>query len=198
MSQQTLYYRAHIKDEALLYPDQLNGDLETYLLENIRETNEKKVAEKGYIVKINRVLERKNGTIDMSNFNTNAIVPVKYDCYLCSPQEDMEIIARVRNTTVKRIIIAENGPVEVAIKGKSIDTTKFVLQDNVVYKIGDSKPISVGDYVKVIIVNTKYVKGFKNITVMAKLIDMASESEIAQFKRDMALVYGDEEDEEMI
>lgn len=195
MTQKPLYYHAHIDDTALLYPDQLNGDYETYLLENIRETNEKRVANMKFIIKVNSIVEKKNGVIDMSNFGTNVIVPVKYHCNVCSPQENMIIIARVHNVSIKRLVVAENGPVVVAISGQSIDESKFVHKDNQIFKLSDNKPLDIGDYIKVIIVQTKYVSGSKNIVVSAKLIDMATEEEIRQYKSDIAKAYGDYDDE---
>lgn len=190
-----LYYRAHLAANVLLYPDQLNGDLNTYLLENLRETIEGKVIDKGYIVKVNSILWCGDGKIDMSNFNTNVIVPVKYDCYLCAPQEDMEIIMQVSNVSIKRLIIATNGPVEAAIQSRNINPAKFSVRNNVVIRNSDEKAIDVGDYIKVIIDNPSYIKGFKNIITTAKLVDLASDEEIANFNKESKLVFGDDDDE---
>lgn len=195
MSQTMLYYRAHIATDVLLYPDQLDGDVQTYLLENLRETIEGTVIDKGYIVKVNSILWRGVGKIDMSNFNTNVIVPVKYDCYLCAPREDMEIIMQVSNVSIKRLIIATNGPVEAAIQSRNVNPAKFSVRNNVVIRNSDEKAIDVGDYIKVIVDNPSYIKGFKNIITTAKLVDLASAEEIANFNKESKLVFGDDDDE---
>lgn len=198
MTQSTLYYRTQLTTDVILFANQINGNMEEHLLENLKANIEGKVTENGNVIKVLKLVSYERGKIDTSNFSANVVFPIKYECFLCAPVKDMEMVAKVKNTTIKRIIIAVNGPVLASISLSDVDTTKFRIQDNDVYYVANDKIVSKNDYIKVVVTGANNIKGSRNIMAVCKLVDMASPSEIERFKKDKVLVHGETDDDEMI
>lgn len=199
MAQQNLYYRTQLDTTVSLLPDQINGNIDDNILINLKAKIEKKATEHGIILNVTKLINYSIGKIDRSNFMGTTIFPVKYECFVCSPIKNLEIVCRIENI-IKGYIIGINGPIIIAIQFNEIDTQNFENRNNAIHHIKSDKPIQKSDYIKVSIINISNNKGEKNITVICKLLNMATKDEIQAFQRDQLLVSGDlgESESEMI
>jgi len=189
MANLSLYYLTQLEGKVSLLPNQIDGNIDNHLLENLRAKIEGKTIEHGIVLKINRLIDYEYGLIDKANFMGTTVYQVKYECFICSPTKDLEIICRVANN-IKGFLVAQNGPVLIAIQFNNIDTQKFTIKDDNIVHIKTNKPIEKGDYLKVSIINIKNTLGSKNILTMAKLLNLASKEEIQSFQQDQQLATG--------
>lgn len=183
-----LYYRAQLSADITVFPDQLNGSLEDNIYENLKANVEGKVVERGCIIKIlgQENMKYGSGRIDVSNSGANVIYPVSFDCILCSPDKDMEIVVKVTRTDVKDIIYAENGPIMTFIYkfSSDVDTTRFNISNGDVIEKESGRKLKVGDKVKVIIMTTQINKGDRQIITIGKLVSFASPSDVSKYKKE--------------
>lgn len=200
MAQISLYFRTQIETKVSLFPEQITANMDDHILANLKTQIEGKSNDKGIILKINRLIEYKHGMIDKANFMGTTVLPVKYECFICSPVKDLEIVCLLENI-VKGFLIAKNGPVIVAIQFNNIDTQQFEISNNNIISLRTKKVIQKGDYLKVTIININSNLGEKQIVTMCKLSNLPTRDEIESFKQDQLLVTNndfDDDDQEFI
>lgn len=192
MSQINLYYKTQLETNINLFPKQIMSNIDEHILENLITKVKGKVTEYGIIMKINNLLDYNYGIIDKSNLTGTTIYSVKYECLLCSPVKDLEIICTVENI-IKGFIIGQNGPITVAIAMNNIDLNKFNISiaDNSLEHIKSKKKINKKDYIKVSIIEINNELGEKNIITICKLINIANDAEIKRYLNDMSMIYSD-------
>ena len=186
MAQIGLYYRTQLETKISLLPEQIDGDIDNHLLKNLKAKIEGKTNENGIVLKINRLIDYSNGMIDKINSMGSTVFPIKYECFICSPTKDLEMICILENI-VKGYLIAKNGPVIVAIQYNNIDTKKFEIHDRNIILSKTKVPVKKGDYLKVSVINIKDNLGEKNLVTMCKLLNMATKEEIMVFEEDQIL-----------
>lgn len=186
--QSNLYYRTQMTTKVSLLPDQMNADIDDNLLFNLKKKIINKVISVGIVLKVIKIIDYDYGVIDKSNFMSCFVYNIKFDCYLCSPVKDNEIVCVVENI-VKKLIFAKNGPVIVTIPHNSIDSQKFFIKDaNTVVHTKTNTPIKTGAFLKVLIASTRNNRGESQIIVIGKLLDMADKNDIASYNKDMEIV----------
>ncbi|BCS83179.1 putative DNA-directed RNA polymerase subunit [Cotonvirus japonicus] len=191
MAQQNLYYQTELQDSVSLLPNQMDSNIDEYLLKNLEAKVKGKITKDGIVLKINRIIDYDNGIITKTNFAGTAVYNVSYECLICSPTKNLSVICVVENI-IKGYIICVNGPVIIAILFNNIDTQKFKLDNGNVVYLHNEKPIEKGDYVKVSIINIKNNLNEKRITAISKLLDLASNDEIKLFKEDQIIAVNGE------
>jgi len=160
--------------------------MDTDILINIKFNLIKKVENKcnknGYIVKVYKILENKNGIIHPENFNATAIFDIKYSCKLCMPIESTTIICQIRNIN-KVLMVAENGPILAIILSNNINMENFKYNSTStgLINIKTKKELLVSDYIKINIISKTFNFGDNQIKIMAYLEDVATESEVSTF-----------------
>lgn len=187
MAQISLYYRTQLETKVSLLPEQINGNMDDHLLDNLKAKIEGKTIDNGIVLKINRLIDYNYGMIDKANLMGTTVFLVKYECFICSPTKYLEITCVLENI-VKGYLIAKNGPVIVAIQFNNIDSQKFEIHDNTIILSKSKTPIKKGDYLKVSVISINNNLGEKNIVTMCKLLNIASKEEIKSFKDDQLLV----------
>lgn len=195
MAQVSLYYRTQLETKVSLLPEQITGDMDKYLLKNLKVKTEGKTNESGIVLRVNKLIDYGDGIIDKINFMGVTVFPVIYECFICSPTKDLEIICVIENI-VKGFLIAKNGPVIVAIQYNNIDSKKFEIRNNEVTVIKTKEAIKKGDFIKVSIININSNYGEKHIVTMCKLLNLASKDEIKIFEDDQTIVSGNNRDDE--
>lgn len=194
MAQISLYYRTQLDTKVSLFPEQINGNMDDHILQNLRAKIEGKSIDNGIVLRINQLISYDYGMIDKTNFMGTTVFPVKYECFICSPTKNLEIICVMENI-IKGFLIAKNGPVVVAIQFNNIDTQKFEINgNNIIYK-KTKKSIEKGAYLKVSIININNNLGEKNIVTMCKLINLASTDEIQSYEQDQLIITNGREDD---
>lgn len=189
MAQINLYYKTQLETKVSLLPEQINGNIDDNILNNLRVKVEGKIDENGIVIKINRLIDYTYGMIDKTNFMGTTVYTVKYECLLCSPIKSLEIIGVVDNI-VKGYIIGRNGPVIIVVEFNNINPQIFEISNNTIVDLQTKKPIEKGNYIKVSIININNNLGEKNIVVMCKLLSFASEDEITHFHEEQQLISG--------
>ena len=173
MAHLSLYYRTQLETKVSLLPEQIDGSMDNHILENVKGKIEGKSIDNGIVLKINRLINYDYGMIDKANFMGTTVFAVKYECFICSPIKDLEIICILENI-VKGYLIGKNGPVIVAIQLNNIDTQKFEISGNNIISIKSKKTIEKGEYLKVSIISINNNLGEKNIVTMCKLMGLAT------------------------
>jgi DNA-directed RNA polymerase subunit E'/Rpb7 len=187
MSQTNLYYPTQLETKVSLLPEQIDGDMDAHLLENLRSKVEGKCMENGIVLRVNKIIDYDYGMIDKANFMGTTVYNIKYECFICSPTKELEIICVLENI-VKGYLIGRNGPIVIAVQFNNIDTRKFKIADNNIYNIKTDTPLKKGDHIRVSIINVNNNLGEKNIITVCKLIGMAGKEDVRKFNDEQALM----------
>lgn len=187
MAQQSLYYQTQLENKVSLLPEQINANMDDHLLQNLKTKIEGKSIDNGIVLKINRLIDYNYGMIDKANFMGTTVYTVKYECFLCSPVKNLEIIC-VLDSIVKGYLIGRNGPVIIAIEFNNIDTQKFQISGTNIIYLKNKKPIQKGDHIKVSIISINNNLEEKNIVTICKLLNIANSDEIKSFNEDQLLI----------
>lgn len=199
MTETNLYYRTQLETKVSLLPEQINGNMNDHILSNLKAKIEGKTLDSGIILKVIRLIDKGMGVVDKSNLMGTTVYLVKYECFICSPTKNLEIICVVENI-IKGYLIGKNGPVMVAIQFNNIDTQKFETSGNSIINLKTKNPINKGDHIKVSIISVNNNLGEKSIVTMCKLLSMASKEDIKSFEEDQILAMDGsvDDDEEFI
>jgi DNA-directed RNA polymerase subunit E'/Rpb7 len=187
MAQISLYYRTQLEEKVSLLPEQIDGNMDDHILENLKAKIQGKTIDNGIVLKINRLIDYNYGMIDKANFMGTTVFSVKYECFICSPTKDLEIICMLDNI-IKGYLIAKNGPVIAVIQFNNIDIQKFEISGSTIISSKTKIPIEKGNYLKVSIISININLGEKTIVTMCKLLSLASKDEIQLYEKDQLLV----------
>ncbi|MEM3062070.1 MAG: hypothetical protein QW303_00800 [Nitrososphaerota archaeon] len=193
MAQINLYYQTQLETKVSLLPNQIDQNMDNYLLENLKAKVERKTIDVGIVMRVNKIVDYDYGMIDKSNFMGTVVYNVKYECLICSPTKNIEIIC-VLDNIIKGYLIGRNGPVIVAIEFNNIDTQKFEVSGNTIIHIKTKRQIKKGDYLKVSIININNNMGEPNIVTICKLINFAENDEIKKFEEDQRMINNESSD----
>jgi DNA-directed RNA polymerase subunit E'/Rpb7 len=184
MENTSLYFRTQLETKVTILPENINSDLDDNILEAVKTNVEGKLISSGIVIKVLKLISYDNCIIDKCNLQGSVVADVKYECFICSPVKNLDIICIVENI-VKGYLICRNGPVICAIYIIDINDSKFKISGHDVYY--GNKKIEKEDYLKASIINIRSEQGEKNIMTVCKLLDMATEEEIESFKEDQIL-----------
>ena len=188
MAQLSLYYQTQLETKVSLLPEQIDGDIDDHILENLRAKIEKKTIEHGIVIRIIRLIDYNQGMIDKANFMGTTVFKTKYECLLCSPIKDLEMTCIVDNT-VRGYLICRNGPVIAAIYIPTIDTHTFKVVDSKIKNISTGKEVGKGDHLKVSVISISTNLREKNIVAMCKFLNvLTSKSDIKKFNEEQELI----------
>lgn len=198
MANMNLYYLTQLETKVSLLPEQINRNIDDHILQNLKAKIEGKTIGNGIVLKINKLIDYKYGMIDKTNFMGTTVFQVNYECFICSPTKNLELICVVDNDKIKGFVVCSNGPVVIAIHFNNIDPEKFEINENSLVPIKTKKPIKMGDHLKVSVINVKMNLGEPEIVVMAKLINLASKEEIKAFEKDQLIATNSQVNDDQI
>ena len=187
MAQISLYYQTQLETKISLLPEQINGDIDDHILENLKTKIDTKSIENGIVIRIIKLIDYDYGMIDKANFMGTTVYKVRYECLLCSPIKDLEMICVVDNI-VKGFLVCRNGPIFAAVQFSNIDTHIFKIDNDKIYHIQTNKEIKKSDHLKVSIININNNLGERNIVAVCKLLNIGSKSDIKKFKEEQELI----------
>lgn len=190
MAQIGLYNQTQLETKVSLLPEQIDGNIDNHLLTNLKAKSEGKTGENGIVIKITKIINYDYGMITKTNFMASTVYNVKYECFLCSPVKDLEMICVVNNL-IKGYIISKNGPIIAVIQFNNIDTQKFEISNDTIINIKTKREIKVDDYIKVSVINVTNNLGEAEMVAMCKLINFADKNEIEKFKNEQNLLKDD-------
>lgn len=187
MAHLSLYYHTQLETKVSLLPEQITGDIDNFILENLKQKIDSRSTENGIVIRINRLIDYDYGIIDKTHFMGTTVYKVKYECLLCSPVKDLEMICVVENI-IKGFLISKNGPVYSAIQFSNIDFTTFEIVGDEIKHIATGRLIKKQDHLKVSIININNNTDEGNIMAMCKLLNFATKAEIKKFNEEQAMI----------
>lgn len=194
MAQNSLYFLTQLEDKVSLLPNQMDSNMDDYLLKNLEAKVKGRVTKDGIVLKISRIINYDYGMILKNNFSGTAVYNVKYECLVCSPTKNLNIVCVIENI-VKGYIIGKNGPIVIAVPYNNIDAQKFQLSNGQVIYKSNNQPIEKGNYIKVSVININNNLGEKKIMTIAKLLDLATDNDIKMYEDDQAVALNNELDD---
>lgn len=168
----------------ILLPNQMDNKLYLHLKGNlIKKLQNKCYKDYGYIDKIYSIEETYDGKIEPEDPLCSAKIVVKFNCKLCIPILNKEIICKIDRMN-KSLIGAVNGPIMSVITEDKINKDKFFsdVHRNIRIKMSEkSESLATGMYVKVMVLSRTFSENDKNILVIGFLQDIATEDEINNY-----------------
>jgi DNA-directed RNA polymerase subunit E'/Rpb7 len=181
-----------LESKVSLLPHQLNSEIDDSLLENLKKKVEGKVNKNGIVLRINRIIHYDYGIVDNLTLTGTIHVNVEYECMLCSPTVNSELLCQVENF-VKGFILCRNGPIMVAMEIYKIDRSKFNVDSDIITEKNTKKVIEIGSLIKVSIINCNLQLGDSSIYVISKLLNIASKSDEEFYRQEQEQIFGNKE-----
>lgn len=191
------YVNTEYHTRVALMPDQMNNDIYTHLKLNLKKDVEDKCNKHGYVVKIFKILDYKDGVMDAENFMASAIFNVKYSCRMCIPVENTKLICTIKQVT-SVLTIAENGPVVIMLSSNHLNNKVFKINSNknITYKKnGKIELLKPNDMVKITVMAKKFYLNHEQIKVIGYLENIATLEEKKMYYND--LHYNELDDEQL-
>jgi len=157
----------------------MNSDIRNNMKMVLKKKVEKKCNKNGYIDEVYKILEFSDGIMIPENLNGSAIYNIAYHCRLCIPIENSVIISYIKMISTD-LIVAINGPLFIFIPKNYIDNNIWDIPEGYVHK-KTSKKLTVGNYVKIQVMDKRINQGDMQIKIMGKLLDFASEEEVEKY-----------------
>ena len=170
----------------VLLPHQINNDLYINLKKNLIDKIEGKCIKDGYIIKIYKIIEYKNGIIEPENFTGSVSYDIKYLAKICIALKESTIVAKITSNIINaNIILAEFGPIMKIILAKNrrdFNEKKFIIgNDKSILHIPTQKKIGSNDFVKIQLKSIKFHHNDTVIKCMGYLEDLAYPEDITDF-----------------
>ena len=181
------YINTKLTTSVLLHLYQMDNKIYLHLKKNL----EKKIVGRcfskyGYIVKVIKILNYKDGVIEAENTESSALFDLEFSCKICAPLKNTSIICQVDKVN-KLLITAINGPILVVITNDRINTESFFKDknNNIRYKKGDTSNILLpNDFIKVTLQTIQFYDGDEKIKAIGFIDGMATEEEMTSFYAD--------------
>jgi len=175
----TSYIYVAEEDIIQIKPYHMNSDILNNMLKILKNKVEKKCNKNGYVELVYKILSYSDGEMPPENLNGAANYVLKYDCKLYMPVENSILIGLIRIIN-QDLIIAINGPILMFILKINVDPTIWNILENY-ENIITKKKLSIGDYVKIHIIDKRINKNDVQIKVLGKLLDYATPEEVETF-----------------
>lgn len=174
------YVNTVLAARVCLKPNQLNNDIYINMKNNLKNNLEGKCNKYGFIKKIHKILEHKDGVIYPEDLSGSVMYDVKYSTMVCLPLENTNIVCKITNVE-NNLFTATNGPVLFILKQIDMDNEVFGLdKGNVVVK-KEGKKLEIGDYVIVYVRNKRFYTGDNIIISIGRLLNIASQEEVDKY-----------------
>ena len=164
----------------------MNDELYLSLKKNLVEKIEGKCTKDGFIIKVYKIIEYKNGVIEPENFTGSAVYDVMYLAKICSILKETIIVAKITSYvpnagfalsdfgSIVKIIFTKNER-DINSKVFSIGNDKNILH------IPTQRKIGINDYVKIQIKSIKFSPNDVVIKCMGYLDNIATPEEIEKY-----------------
>lgn len=178
------YLNTTLECPVMLQPNQMENKLDLHLKSNLINKLEGKCYKNyGYVEKIYAIIETSEGKIEAEDPLCSAKFTVKFNCKLCIPMVNKEIICKIDRMN-KALVGAINGPIKIVIPSDKINKERFFpdMYRNIRIKNSDKSDALVPNmFIKVTILSRSFSDQEKNILVIGFLNDVATPQEISQF-----------------
>lgn len=171
-------------------PNQMDNNIYTNMKNNLIGNLKGRCYKKyGFIADIYEILSYGDALIEAENPFASALFNVKFSCRLCMPILKKYIICKV-DRIIPMLVHLINGPIRVIVTNDRINKDKFIIgKYGILVKSQDAniktKPLQMGDIVKIQIDSRSFNNKDTIIMCMGILEDLAT-------KEDIDLFYSDE------
>lgn len=173
------YYDLEQESRVLLQPQQMNGDILLKLKLNLKDKVEKKCNKYGYIDKVYKISNFRDGIMSGENLSGSAVYNVTYQCKIYMPMENTSIVAEAILVNPE-LIVCVNGPIKIFIPRENINSKIFdITRDFLHHK--SKKTLQLNQKVIVRIKSKRLNQGDKNIKCIGYLVDIASDKDISKY-----------------
>jgi DNA-directed RNA polymerase subunit E'/Rpb7 len=146
-----------IIEKVILHPNELTGNLNEHILDNLIKKYQGKCIKDGYIVKIVKIVDRSLGEISLVDFDSNTNYIVKFLANVSYPKEN-DVIKDCLITLVNSIgIFAEKDFLTIIITSNNLDK-------------GYEKKYKTGNKLNISVNKIKFELNDKKIRVLGKVI----------------------------
>lgn len=178
------YFDTELYNRVLLTSDQINNDIYLNLKNNLKRKIEKKCNKYGFITKIYKILDYKNGEIIAENFDSSVVFDIKYSCRICIPVIGSNIICKV-DILNKSLIKASNGPIICIIGINNINNINFNINNNgEIIHSQTNKSLNVNDYIIVNIKGKNFFSNDERIIIISNLENIANNEMTKKFYKE--------------
>jgi DNA-directed RNA polymerase subunit E'/Rpb7 len=183
---QSPYINTTLACPVMLYPNQMDNKIYSHLKTNLSNKLLGKCFKNyGFISKIYQITEKSEGIIDNEDPICSFKIIVKFNCRLCIPSKQKEIICKIDRMN-KQLISAINGPIIVILTLDRINEDNFYLDINRNIRIKKNSEVLVPDlYVRVKTLSFQFSDHDNNILVIGYLQDIANSAEIDYYKNEL-------------
>ena len=175
----------------ILHPYQMNNDLYINLKKNLIDKVENKCIKDGYIIKVYKILEYKNGILEAENFTGSAVYTVKYLAKICIALKESIIIGKISSYIPSANFALADFGSEPIIKiiftknNKDIDMNNFIIKnDKNIIHIKSQKILDINDHIKIQLKTIRFFQNDNVISCIGHLIDLATDEEIKKYGYD--------------
>ena len=146
-----------ITEKIRLQPNELDGNLNEHILDNLVKKYQGKCIKEGYIVKIVKIIDRSLGEVSLVDFDSNVNYVVKFMANISNPKEN-EVIKDCLVTLVNSIgIFAEKDFLTIIVTSNNLEK-------------GYEKKYKSGDKLNISVNKIKFELNDKKIRVLGKVI----------------------------
>lgn len=160
-------------------PYHMNSDIKNNMKIILKKKVEKKCNKNGFIDEVYRIIDYSDGFMPPENLNGSAIYNITYHCKICIPIENTIIIGQVRIIN-QELIFATNGPIMFFISKENVDINIWDIPDGYLNK-NNKKKLTIGDYVKILILGKRINQNDSQIKSIGKLLDFATPDEVNNY-----------------
>ena len=146
-----------IIEKVILHPNELTGNLNEHILDNLIKKYQGKCIKEGYIIKIVKIVDRSLGEVSLVDFDSNTNYVVKFLANVSYPKEN-DVIKDCLITLVNSIgIFAERDFLTIIITSNNLDK-------------GYEKKYKTGNKLNISVNKIKFELNDKKIRVLGKVI----------------------------
>ena len=155
-----------------LEPYHMNSDIRNNMKIILKNKVEKKCNKFGFVDTLYRIIEYSDGIMPPENLKAGAIYNITYHCKICVPVENTILIGEIKVIN-QEVVVALNGPIMFFLPKENVDATIWEIPEGYINK-NNSKKLTVGDYVKIQVLNKRINMNDNNIKAIGKLLDFAT------------------------
>jgi len=178
------YFKTELSADITVRPEQMNNNINDHIKRNLESQYLGKCYDNyGYISQIYEVNEDIKGGLIRAEDNTSSSVHrVQFYCRICNPMIQSIITGKIIAIS-NVMIVAENGPIKFMIGEADINRDNIQFRKSAFYPIVNgqlitNKPLVLGTYVKIRVINKRIVKENCKIIVFGRLESVIPESEL--------------------
>jgi len=160
------YIITNITTTINLMPFQLNNNILTNILLELKKLEGKCYKDYGFISNILSIIKYSDGILINEDDNANVSYKVEFQCKICIPMKDMVILAHISHKS-NELIILNNGPMRIYVQMNDLDKVDMNMDS-----------FTIGMYVRVILLKHSFFHGDQFICIKGRILGIETSDDI--------------------